>query len=193
MSDSADQLKREEWILEPGESQALNGMIPLSFLSKRMSLFLFDYFLWLALGGGGNSAIDPLALFGKSRKFQTGKQAKKNAEAVIIQREYARSLMQQEAEKRREELGNAADKQEDSEYTEEVASRPLSLMEEHLAKRQRLQEEKKGQPQERRPFDRERDVLSRRNVGDAEMFQLVKNAKELTGRFDQPVVQKSFL
>lgn len=142
-------------------------------------------------------------MFGKSRKFQTGKQAKKNAEAVIIQREYARSLMQKEAEeaqKRAKTLDGADEmhqevyeNEEDEEEAMASQQRPLSLMEEHLAKRQRQAEEKRGKPVERRPFDRETDVLSRRKVGDAEMYQLVKNAKELTGRFDQPIVQKTFL
>lgn len=83
--------------------------------------------------------------------------------------------------------------EEDEEQAMAAQQRPLSLMEEHLAKRQRQAEEKRGKPVERRPFDRETDVLSRRKVGDAEMYQLVKNAKELTGRFDQPIVQKTFL
>lgn len=159
----------------------------------------------IALGGGGDSAIDPLAMFGKSRKFQSGKQAKKNAEALIIQREYARSLQQKDAEQRQllaaqREDGHTAD--DNNTMPEEVYeededrvadNQPLSLMEEHLAKRQRVEAEKKGKFQERRPFDREKDVLARRKVGDAEMYQLVKNAKELTSRFDQPIVQKSFL
>ena len=46
VADSVDQLKREEWILEPGESQALNGMIRYRLFLKQ-SCFFFYYIYYI--------------------------------------------------------------------------------------------------------------------------------------------------
>jgi hypothetical protein len=122
----------------------------------------------IAMGGDGSL----LANFGKSRKFQTGKQAKKAAETLIIQREYAR---QQERLKQQETSGSATgdntsmtirqgQTEDDNEYDDDDdddnrPAGPMSLMEEHLAKRRKILEDKQQSnngKKERRPFDREK-------------------------------------
>lgn len=95
-----------------------------------------------------------MAMFGKSRKFQAGKQAKKAAEALIIQREYARSMQEKSGggEVTLDEESKAAQKAE-----EERNLRGPSLMEEHLAKRAK-HDHSRGK--ERTPFDREKVIIT---------------------------------
>jgi hypothetical protein len=45
----------------------------------------------------------------------------------------------------------------------------------------------------RRAFDRELDVLSRKEMGNKQVSDLVEHAKELDSRFDKGSVQRSFL
>lgn len=123
---------------------------------------------------GGAEAL--AAGFGANRKFQTGKTAKKASEALSIQKQYLKSLQ------------DANTTLQDDTVVEE--HRGQSLMEEHLAKKARKDDETKGL---RRPFDREKDVLSHKRLGMNELQQLVENAKELSGRFNKADVQKSFL
>lgn len=116
----------------------------------------------------------------KNRKFQSGKQAKKLAEKYQIQKAYQKALLEQEG-------GNQVIEEE-----EEVSARP-SLLEEHLAKKQKTEHVGNDKPNVRRPFDREKDVLSTKKIGVQEIKYLVENAKELNTKFDKAVVQRTFL
>lgn len=161
--DEKDQkLQREEWIVDPGDSKALR-----------------------ALGGG------EAGLFQGPRKFQSGKEAKKKAEALAIQREYLRKV----AEQRKQDGSGDNNNDVTEESAAVVVERAPSLLEEHMQKRARLNEEqgKKTQSKERRPFDRELDVLSRKKLTQSDLMRLVENSKELEAKFDKANVQRNFL
>lgn len=144
---------REEWLLTPGDSSAIK-----------------------ALGGGEHG------LFNIPRKFNAGKQAKKKAEDMAIQREY----LQKAAEKR------ALEKGIDIPVAAAPVEKASSLLEEHMAKRAKT--EAKALPVgSRRPFDRETDVLSGRKMTAADLMRLAENAKELGDKFDKANVQRNFL
>lgn len=141
-----------------------------------------------------------------NRKFQAGKQAKKLAEQMSIQREFQRQqqklLAQQEgAERRKHGLnddGSGGGKEAASEQTTEDLmqeyreKRGVSLMEQHLAKKSKTSHLQEGKGQ-RRAFDRERDLLSHGRMDESKVAKLVQNARELDDRFDKAAVQKSFL
>lgn len=115
----------------------------------------------------------------KSRKFQSGKQAKKLAEKYQIQKAYQKAMLEQQ-----EGIPPVVE--------EEAAPERPSLMEEHLAKKQKTEHgnEKSGV---RRPFDREKDVVASKKLNAQEIQYLVQNAKELNTKFDKAVVQRTFL
>eukprot|EP00981_Chlorochromonas_danica_P003773 scaffold691_cov181-Ochromonas_danica.AAC.26 len=159
-------LQREEWIVDPGDSKALR-----------------------ALGGG------EAGLFQGPRKFQSGKEAKKKAEALAIQREYLRKVAEQRKQDSNDNNEVAAEGSTGAADNDVVVERAPSLLEEHMQKRARLNEEqgKKTQSKERRPFDRELDVLSRKKLTQSDLMRLVENSKELEAKFDKANVQRNFL
>lgn len=89
------------------------------------------------------------ALFSLPRKFQTGKQAKKKAEDMAIQREYLKKVAAQ-----REDAALGGRVREEEVPVEKAPS----LLQEHLQKRARREEDGSAaqRPKERLPFDRER-------------------------------------
>ena len=143
-----------------------------------------------------------------NRKFQAGKQAKKLAEKMTIQREFQRQ--QQQLQEKQDASASAAGSggahgqgQAKSMSAEAVMEnyrekRGGSLMEQHLAKTARLSAEKSSDDPtagagQRRGFDRERDLLSHSRMDQHKVAKLVENARELDSRFDKACVQKSFL
>ena len=127
-----------------------------------------------------------------NRKFQSGKQAKKLAEKYQIQKAYQRSLQEQQSNRSMESQTNL---QEEEETEKEV--RP-TLMEEHLSKRAKTSHSDSlprhhQHRQERRPFDREKDIVAGKKLNLQEVQHLVQNAKELNSRFDKSEVQRTFL
>lgn len=144
-----------------------------------------------------------------NRKFQAGKQAKKLAEQMSIQREFQRQqqklqAQQEGAERRKHGLedddggGGGGGKEAAPEQTTEDLmqeyrkKRGVSLMEQHLAKKSKASHLQEGKGQ-RRAFDRERDLLSHGRMDEGKVAKLVQNARELDDRFDKAAVQKSFL
>ena len=146
-----------------------------------------------------------------NRKFNAGKQAKKLAEQMSIQREFQRQqqllqLQQESAEnKTGANKGTAAAAEANSGALRPVEDvmqdykelRGGSLMEQHLAKKARTTEAEPafgpdGRPI-RRAFDREKDLLSHSKMDEQKVAKLVQNAKELDERFDKACVQKTFL
>jgi hypothetical protein len=149
-----------------------------------------------------------------NRKFQSGKQAKKLAEKMSIQREFQRQQQQLQEQQARSEgplaPGSSAsgvvgrgDKSGGSNNvgeagtTEELLQeyrerRGVSLMDQHLAKKAKIAPTELGTG-ERKAFDRERDLLSHGRMDSQKVASLVKGAKELDDRFDKAAVQKSFL
>jgi hypothetical protein len=118
----------------------------------------------------------------KNRKFQTGKSAKKLAEALIKQRE--------EYEKEVQEAGGVL-------ADDETNKRGPSLMEQHHASKKSKHDHKSSSSAitalERLPFDRERDVLSHKKMTNMQVDKLVENARQLDSRFSKGFVQKSSL
>lgn len=145
-----------------------------------------------------------------NRKFNAGKQAKKLAEQMSIQREFQRQqqqlqLQQESAERKGPTAadatgggGNSANLRPVEDVMQDYRElRGGSLMEQHLAKKARTSEAepafgKDGKPI-RRAFDREKDMLSHSKMDEQKVAKLVQNAKELDDRFDKACVQKSFL
>lgn len=128
--------------------------------------------LWMIDPGMDRSVANGALLdtFGVSRKFNTGKEAKKRAASYVDAREqFVRSR-----------------KIETEDVSREVSKKP-SLMEEHT---QRLREGGSGrgrgdrsEPRGRRAFDREEDVLSHRKMTATEATELVNQCKMLNDRF----------
>lgn len=136
-----------------------------------------------------------------NRKFQSGKQAKKIAEKMSIQREFQRQQQALQAQQSRGERGEGAGdaggegaQAGGADLLQELNERRgMSLMEEHLAKRAKTTGGAGSNKGERRAFDRERDLLSHGRMNEDRVATLVKGAKELEDRFDKAAVQKSFL
>jgi hypothetical protein len=149
-----------------------------------------------------------------NRKFQSGKQAKKLAEKMSIQREFQRQQQQLQEQQARSEgplaPGSSAsgsvgrgDKSGGNSNVGEAGTtvellqeyrerRGVSLMDQHLAKKAKIAPTELGNG-ERKAFDRERDLLSHGRMDSQKVASLVKGAKELDDRFDKAAVQKSFL
>ena len=141
---------------------------------------------WM-INPGEDRGIAGFETFGVSRKFNTGKLAKKVNEGLAAEREALERAMEGSEESRRTKAVM-------EEYRER---RGASLMERHAADRADEAARKGGGGGgvrgERRAFDRDVDVLGRRTVGQQQVQQLVEHAKELDSRFDKGSVQRSFL
>ena len=149
-----------------------------------------------------------------NRKFNAGKQAKKLAETMSIQKEFQRQQQALQAQQAESKGGSSSSVNNnnnsggggDSMSTDAVMQsyrekRGGTLMEQHLAKHAKTtaeKEEREGASQvggkpARRAFDRERDLLSHSKMDQHKVAKLVENARELDSRFDKACVQKSFL
>ena len=140
---------------------------------------------WM-INPGEDRGIAGFETFGVSRKFNTGKLAKKVNEGLAAEREALERAMEGSEEAQRTKAVM-------EEYRER---RGASLMDRHAADRAAATTRKSGGGErggERRAFDREVDVLGRRTVGQQQVQQLVEHAKELDSRFDKGSVQRSFL
>jgi len=136
---------------------------------------------WILTPGDSSMAKDITGGGLQNRKFQTGKQAKKLAEKMSIQREFQN---QQEKKQQAQEGGGE----------ESAEPAVASLMDQHLAKRKGKDREEKMQgPGKRRAFDRELDVLSRSKMDKHKVAAIVENSRELNSRFSTAGAQKSFM
>ncbi len=134
--------------------------------------------------------------FGVSRKFQSGKNAKKAAELFL------------EAKRQRQLAQGLTDKEEP---LEQQIDRGPSLMEVHQERLEKgLVEQRRTErepPGKRRPFDREQvclglisslrydlrgfqDVLTRAKMNSRQVDDLVQHARELNSRFDRGSFQR---
>eukprot|EP00607_Mallomonas_marina_P005460 CAMPEP_0182426114 /NCGR_PEP_ID=MMETSP1167-20130531/12592_1 /TAXON_ID=2988 /ORGANISM="Mallomonas Sp, Strain CCMP3275" /LENGTH=337 /DNA_ID=CAMNT_0024607323 /DNA_START=1 /DNA_END=1014 /DNA_ORIENTATION=+ len=135
---------------------------------------------WMLTPGEAKHMAGLTESFGVSRGFQAGKVARKTAAELGRQRE---------AEREREE-DTEETKRTQAILQEYRELRGPSLMDAHLEKR------KSNRPvsgDTTRPFDRERDVLSRHAMDANAANRLVEQAKNLDTRFDKGSVQRNFL
>lgn len=137
---------------------------------------------------GENKVLAGMGAFGTTRKFQAGKLAKKAAQQYSEMKARQEALSGGEGNKVRDELEKM---------------RGPSLMETH----RKMREENKADLQiksrapgalggssgeaARRPFDREKDVLTSRKMNDKQVSELMEHAKELGSRFDRGSFQRS--
>eukprot|EP01041_Mallomonas_annulata_P001560 gene1560-3015_t len=137
---------------------------------------------WMLTPGEAKHMQGLTESFGVNRQFQSGKVAKKAAAELLRQREAERARCEDPEETARTQAIL-------DEYRE---LRGPSLMEAHLEKKQKTKKSSEG-GEVRRPFDREKDVLSRRHMDASAAHRLAEQAKELDSRFDKGSVQRNFL
>jgi hypothetical protein len=132
---------------------------------------------WISTPGDSKAfaILDPTNL--TNRKFQSGKQAKKFAEKLQIQKAAQRALMEQQ----------------NGIVEEDLEPQRPSLMEEHLSKKAKKDHSTKDTSGARKPFEREKDLLAGKKLNEKEVKFLVENAKDLNSKFDKAVVQRTFL
>jgi hypothetical protein len=132
---------------------------------------------WISTPGDSKAfaILDPTNL--TNRKFQSGKQAKKLAEKMQIQKAAQRALMEQQ----------------NGVVEEDPEPQRPSLMEEHLSKKAKKEHTSKDNSGARKPFEREKDLLAGKKLNEKEVKFLVENAKDLNSKFDKAVVQRTFL
>jgi len=174
---------REEWMMVPGEhdlfGSAVNrGKHLLSCISLPSASVVFNCVLRAIVGDAASVLVN--------KGFQTGKLAKKAAEAVEAFKE------ESQAEYERE---NSAEHAAAQALMEEYRlARGPSLMETHLenVKAGKKPKSRGLERSERKSFSREEDVLPRAKLTARDANEMVNDAKQLDSRFSKGTVQKSF-
>eukprot|EP01038_Epipyxis_sp_PR26KG_P012923 gene12923-17321_t len=139
---------------------------------------------WMITPGNSSLIADLTSRSVTNRKFQSGKEAKKLALELINHRE----KMRKEMESSEEGLKTKAIMDEYKEL------RGPSLMDKHLLEKNKNNSHNNNNEKEiRKPFDRDRDLLSHRKLDQNKVKEIVENAKQLDSRFDKGMTQKSFL
>jgi hypothetical protein len=176
---------REEWMMVPGEHDLFGGAVnrgKASLFCPSCSIVLTFFYCCVVFSAGDAASV----LVNKG--FQTGKLAKKAAEAVEAFKEES----QKEYEREHSEEHAAAQ----ALMEEYRLARGPSLMEAHLEKVKAGRHKPKRthglEKQDRRSFSRDDDVLPRAKLTARDANEMVKDAKQLDSRFSKGTVQKSF-